>query len=421
MIKKIIAGMCLIFSTVAFSQDNNASPYSYYGVGDVKFKGTVENRSMGGLGILPDSTHVNLQNPASYNALQFTTYTVGASNKNTNFKSDSGTDSAGRTTFDYLAVSLPFNKIGVAFGLMPYTSVGYKIQNEKVIDGINYLRQFEGSGGINRAFAGVSYRITPKFSAGVNFQYNFGNIQTKSIIGSQDAGIQYPTRELNYSHYGGVSFNLGATYKGKVNDNIDWYSSVTYTPKSKLNSTTDRNFAAISLTSSGSEVVIDELDERRIREDVDLPSLFTIGTGFGQARKWFAGVEYSTQSSNAMSSRFDAVTNAAFEPSHTISLGGYYIPKYMSFTSYLSRITYRAGLKFEKTGLVINNESINDFAFTLGTGLPLGGNFGVSNINLGLEVGKRGTTKANLIQENYVNIMISLSLSDRWFIKRRYD
>ncbi len=92
----------------------------------------------------------------------------------------------------------------------------------------------------------------------------------------------------------------------------------------------------------------------------------------------------------------------------TISLGGYYIPKYMSFTSYLSRITYRAGLKFEKTGLVINNESINDFAFTLGIGLPLGGNFGVSNINLGLEVGKRGTTKANLIQENYVNIMVSL-------------
>ena len=119
MIKKLIAGACLIFSTAAFSQQNNASPYSYYGIGDIKFKGTTENRSMGGLGMLPDSIHVNLQNPATYSSLKFTTYTIAGGTSSTNFKTDSAKDNASRTTLDYLAVALPFNKFGVAFGLMP--------------------------------------------------------------------------------------------------------------------------------------------------------------------------------------------------------------------------------------------------------------------------------------------------------------
>jgi hypothetical protein len=50
MIKKIIVSACLLLSLVSFAQEGTASPYSYYGIGDVRFKGTVENRSMGGSG-----------------------------------------------------------------------------------------------------------------------------------------------------------------------------------------------------------------------------------------------------------------------------------------------------------------------------------------------------------------------------------
>jgi len=67
----------------------------------------------------------------------------------------------------------------------------------------------------------------------------------------------------------------------------------------------------------------------------------------------------------------------------------------------------------------IKNETIRDYAFTAGLGLPLGGTF--SNLNLGVEYGRRGTAKALLIEENYTNVILSLSLNDRWFIKRKYD
>ena len=71
------------------------------------------------------------------------------------------------------------------------------------------------------------------------------------------------------------------------------------------------------------------------------------------------------------------------------------------------------------TGLNINGESISEFGISFGLGIPSGGLF--SNINTTVELGKRGTTDANLVEENFVNFQISLSLNDRWFIKRKYN
>ena len=63
----------------------------------------------------------------------------------------------------------------------------------------------------------------------------------------------------------------------------------------------------------------------------------------------------------------------------------------------------------------INNESINEFGISFGVGLPI--NKELSNINLGFEFGKRGTTNNGLVQENYINFRLSLSLNDKWFKK----
>lgn len=422
MIRKIVIGFVLLVSCTAFSQENNASPYSYYGIGDIKFKGTAENRSMGGLSIMPDSIHVNLQNPASYSSLKFTTFTLSGSVSNTTFKTESQTDKASRTTLDYLAVALPFNKIGIAFGLMPYSAVGYRIENTVMgDDNMSRYRRFSGSGGLNRVFFGASYQVTPKLSIGADFQYNFGSIETRSITGIPEASIQYPTREINYSDYNGVSFNIGAMYRTTINEKYDWFTSATYVPQSTLSSSTDRELASIMITNNDQEIVVEEIGQIVAKGDVKMPSAFSIGSGIGLPRKWFAGAEYTFRESNELGNRFDNVTAAGFETSHKMVLGGYYIPNYSSFTSYLSRVTYRAGVKYEKTGLMINNESVNDMGLTLGMGLPLSGVIGASNLNLGVEFGRRGTTNAGLIQENYVNIFVSLSLNDRWFVKRKYD
>jgi hypothetical protein len=49
----------------------------------------------------------------------------------------------------------------------------------------------------------------------------------------------------------------------------------------------------------------------------------------------------------------------------------------------------------------------------------------LSNLNIGLEYGKKGTLSNNLIEENYFNVKLSLSLNAignfAWFQKRTID
>ena len=85
----------------------------------------------------------------------------------------------------------------------------------------------------------------------------------------------------------------------------------------------------------------------------------------------------------------------------------------------MNRIVYRLGIRFEEIGLVINNESIDEFGISFGLGIPIGRLF--SNANICFEWGQRGTTNQNLVEENFFNLNISLSLNDRWFEKRKFN
>ena len=116
MIKKLIVFASIIVSLNSWAQDNTASPYSYYGLGEVKFRGTQDARAMGGLSITGDSIQLGLMNPASYSKLKLTTFAVGGTNSSTNFSTDTEKEKAQRTSFDYLAVGLPLGKFGMALG-----------------------------------------------------------------------------------------------------------------------------------------------------------------------------------------------------------------------------------------------------------------------------------------------------------------
>jgi len=183
--------LCLIilafFALNIHAQEGTTSPYSFYGIGSLKFKGTAENVSMGGLSIYTDSIHVNLRNPSSYagNILnnlgqgQIIKFAVGGSSAKTTLKTNSASDKASAATFDYLALSLPMGRLGMGFGLMPYTSVGYKLTTVQQEDVLDY--RYQGQGGVNKAFLGLGYLISENLRIGIDANYNFGNIQNNVI------------------------------------------------------------------------------------------------------------------------------------------------------------------------------------------------------------------------------------------------
>ncbi|MFV8367027.1 hypothetical protein [Flavobacterium sp. XS1P27] len=416
MIKKIIISACLLLSLVSFAQEGTSSPYSFYGIGDVRFKGTLENRSMAGVAVEQDSIHMNLQNPASYANLKLTTFTLGGTYGTTTLKNNTESANATRTTLDYLAVGLPLGKFGFGFGLIPYSSVGYKI--ESISDsGTENNKRFNGTGGLNKAFFGVGYKIAPNFNIGADVNYNFGKIESNNL--EFITGVPVGTRELNSADLSGVNFNLGMMYQTKIYKKISVFSSLTYSLESTLTSKNTRNISTVIYNSNFDLGVVDALDDVKTEASLTLPSKISLSAGIGEARKWLVGGKIAYGKTSGQANEYNDAANVGYGKYGSVSLGGYYIPNYNSFSNYAKRIVYRAGLKYEKTGLVINSESINDMGLTFGLGLPITGSF--SNVNFGFELGKKGTTKANLIQENYANLSVSFSLNDKWFEKRKFN
>lgn len=441
MIKKLVLVFIALYAIQSYAQEGTASPYSFYGMGSLKFKGTVENRSMGGLSVYSDSIHLNLNNPASYASKNLAIYknesrpikfAIGGGHTNSKLISDSSTDKVNSTTLDYLAMSFPIGKFGVGLGLIPYTSVGYKL--ETLNDNNEISSKFRGEGGVNKAYASVGYLIMDGLSVGVDLGYNFGNIKNNTIeyvYTNEGALAQYQTREDNRSDIGGLTMNLGLIYTKMIKDEFELTTSLTYRPQTNLTSHNSRTFHTITINGfNGDENVVNsieaDLESQGLKEtDLALPNKLSIGAGIGQPRIWFVGAEYSYLNTkkfqNDLYSSSDSAGNVTYTNASTVSVGGFFIPDYNSFSSYFERVVYRAGVRFEGTGLNINDQAINEFGISFGVGLPMGSTNTFSNANFGMEFGKRGTTSQNLIQENFINFQLSLSLNDRWFERRRFN
>ena len=414
MIKRILVLACLFLTFMAQAQDATSSPYSFYGLGDQKFKGTIENRSMGGLSVFQDSIHINLQNPAQYAHLKRTTLATAATFQTATLKTNEQNENARRTNLDYLAFGFPMGKFGAGFGLMPYTAVGYQVT---ATDDSNLTRAYEGSGGVNKAYLGGGYKINKNFSVGAEFNYYFGSIETSSLYAVTD--VQYGSQEFNESQASGSSINLGLTYKGKINSKVVAMGSLTYSPEGKVKLDNIRKISTVQIGADGGVVIVDPVSVEVPKTEVALPSKISVGGGFGVPSKWMVGTEFTMSDDSSFGNRFNDIDNVSFDNGMKYGLGGYYTPNANSYSNYFNVITYRAGFKYEKTGLIVNTRSIEDVSISAGMGFPIGGNF--SNINLGIEYGKRGTTASGLVQENYLNVSVGLSFSDRWFVKRKID
>jgi hypothetical protein len=208
-------------------------------------------------------------------------------------------------------------------------------------------------------------------------------------------------------------------YQTKINAKLTAYSSINYAIQSTLKSQNTRNISTVLFNSGFNTSVVDVLGEQTNTKDLSFPSKISLSAGIGEARKWLLGGKISYQKSPGEANTYNEASNVGYGKYGSVSMGGYFIPNYNSFTSYTQRIVYRGGLKYEKTGLVIDSESINDMGLMLGVGLPVSGTF--SNVNIGFEFGKKGTTKAGLVQQNYANISIGFSLNDKWFEKRKFN
>ena len=405
-----------VVAIAAFSYGQNAtlSPYSYYGFGQPANSTMAENNIMGGVTVYADSTHFSLDNPATLKKLDYVQYRVGASYKSVEQTSNNGTGYASTASLNYLALSVPTKYFAFNFGLKPKTNLGYRMNVTGQLDDLDTTTFYEGNGGVNSTFLGFAISPINGLSLGITANYNFGF--TEKTFTQNISGVQLDTRILTRSELSGLNYVFGAHYDQRIKSKYILQLSATYTPQTSLESTNTRTISSIS--TSGGVNSQETLDLGVLANTSNkFSSEINLGAGFGVAHKWFIGVNFFN-ASDGLKNPLESNTNVRYEATSRVSVGGFYIPKYDSFTSYISRVTYSVGAQFEETGLVLNNQPIEDFGITFGLGLPVGG---LSKINIGVELGQLGTLDGGLIKENYANIMLGFSLSDIWFIKRKYD
>ena len=376
---------------------------------------------MGGISMYGDSIHINLSNPAAYSKLRLTAYTAGISHKQYRLKSWSEEQNTSVTNLDYLAIGFPLaKKVGFGFGVMPYSSVGYDLNSTSVNSGgAEVTNFFSGEGGLNRLYASLGFELAKNLSLGVTANFNFGTLEYERIQGVE--GVQFGTLDNRESKINGYDFKYALNYTPQINDKYTLYTSVLVNTQGNLVSKNKQTFGSFSLSSGNNvEVVEVNLDASNLRNtELKIPTRTTVGLGFGENRKWFLGAEYSFQQMDDFENAFLGLENVTYSNASTYAFGGYWVPDYRSLSGYFNRITYRAGLRYDVSGMTVNSKEINNFGITFGLGLPMGGTF--SNLNLGFELGRRGTTDMNLIEESYFKINLGLSLNASWFQKTKIN
>jgi hypothetical protein len=421
MIRSVIIAIVILTSALSFSQSRTSSPYSFFGLGQQTFKGTIENRSMGSMLTYVDSVHINLRNPAAYGNLRVTTYALGAVHSKTWATTESQSADYDATTIEYVSIGVPIGKkAAFGFGLVPFKSVGYEIGD---VSNELYSR-FSGEGSINRAYFGFGYKITSELSVGGEFRYNFGEELNSSSVAVST--VQFGTNEVNETDFSGASYNLGVHYQKMLTDRLELQASAVYSPESKLSAENSRTLSSFILTPDLNENIVSPREPTLNKQDLRLPSELTFGLTLGQPRKWNLGAEFSTRGNSAITSRSFAPQGTTFTNAATYRAGGFYIPNYNSITSFWDRVVYRGGFRYEELGLQIsgdgvNTSDINEFGISFGMGIPIGRSNGFSNANIGFELGQRGTQDNGLIKETFFNVSLGLSLNDVWFIKRKYN
>lgn len=428
MTKKFLVFFSLFITASFFAQRTSLSPYSFFGVGEEFSAMTVEQAGMGGIGVAYNHyKYLNFTNPAAIANLRYTTYAFGASHKDLKLKSTTSTQSSTLTTFSYVGIGFPLGrKGGFGVGIQPISSVGYELENT-VRDANGDLQEislFQGSGGVNRIYMNLGFIVFKDFSVGAEASFNFGNINNTII--NQREGLALGTKYEEINQVRGNSIKLGAQYKKVLKNNLNVTAGAAVKLANDMRVTGDDYLYSLILL-GGAQIPRDTLSTNGISGTFQMPVNSTLGIGIGKIDKWYAGIEYETQQAY-QTNGFLSTTNTAFRygNSSRLAIGGFYLPKINSISSYFDRITYRFGIRMENTGLLVdgsgnnsNFSEIKDFGISFGLGIPLKQ---LSTINVGLEYGKRGTTDNNLIQENYFNMRLSLSLTDiNWFIKRRID
>ncbi len=403
--------------TVLTFGQGSTSPFSMYGVGNLRYEGFARNRAMGGLSApLYSPYHLNPANPASYSALVQNSFIfevgITASYQVLETPDKKFKDFNGNVS--YISIGFPVTKWWRSgLGLIPMSSIGYDIQQavETGTDDQKIATIYSGEGGITNFYFDNSFSIFKSLSVGIKLSYLFGPLIYKSTSVSYNLNSASTIERKDQANISAFSYKAGLHYHRKIHEKLFLNIGATYGFNSDL---TADNHTLITNTITKTNGYLRDtiLDINQNIGVLEIPQSYSVGTSLRINNKLELGMDYSV-AYWSQSKFFDK--NYTFADNSKLAFGAEYTPDITS-NKYLNLIRYRIGANFSNSYLVYEDTQLKSYEISMGFGLPI--KRSPTLINFALSYQKKYIPGINIVAENYFMFQLNLSLQDIWFKKR---
>lgn len=424
----MLVSLTVFFGINAFAQADVDSPYSLFGVGQVRDKSmNVRLKGMGGVAnAMFGGGMINGENPAAYakiDSLAFL-FDAGFYFKTATFSTSSLSEKSNNASFDYVSMAFGLTSWWkMALGVQPYSTSGYTMLVSKVDPEVgSTVTRFKGKGGLNQAFWGNAFKIGKHFALGANAYYVFGNTKTETSLYFPDSIYYIGTRRSLDVMVRSFMFDYGMLFNTNLSKDLCLSLGLTYTQKIKLKGEQTlfiRSFEEDMDTEV--EYIIDTVYSSSGSTKITMPQGIGFGVALQNGENWALGADFNWMQWSKFAREG---ANDVLQDAWSVSAGAEFTPKHTTISGYFSRVTYRLGGFYEHGFINLEgndgvSHSINKVGVTVGMSLPLPRT--LSKVNMALEVGQYGTREGGLIQEQYAKLSVGVSVFERWFMKRKYN
>jgi hypothetical protein len=312
----------------------------------------------------------------------------------------------------------------MALGIQPVSSVGYTVSSNVDYSsspgGFPVTLQTSGTGGLSKFYLGTGIALFRDLSIGINGSYVWGQIQSQKSIYIPPDSNKYNFEEISTSYVGNLYFDYGIQYHKTFSDSsyrryrLPKYKLViggTLNLGVPMHATQD--YSARSLGVGGILNTKDTVVYLGNQPGtITFPMMYRAGFSFEKYKHWMvcADVNFAKWSSYQFFGRSDSLKNML-----GFSIGASYRFDTSDYAPYFKRTEYRIGARYDNGYLNINGTDIATYGISVGVGFPLAGKLKASKLNITAEYFVRGTTKQDLLREDYFRIILGVTFGDRWF------
>jgi hypothetical protein len=418
---------CLILAAIAtsvFAQGGTCSPYSQYGLGEFSTAGGGFNRGVNGLGIGVHRGHqINPLNPASYASVDSLTmlFDMGVSGQITNYNENGTKTNSKSAYFEYVMGAFrAWKNVGVSFGLIPMTNVGYKYANSAYLPDVEttMISAYAGEGGLHQLYVGVGAKPVKQLSVGFNFAYLWGGYDRGAVTTSTSyINSLAKTYHADVSNY---TLDFGIQFDQPIGKEDMLTVGLTYGLGHKLNAD-----AECLIISSNASISKADTTKAVIENALELPHTFGAGVSYSHGTQWMVGADVQLQKWNKI--KYPDYTNGQYilkdgllDNSYRLTLGGEYCPQWNS-RNFFHRVRYRLGVGYTTPYYKINGQDgPRQISATVGFGIPILNTWNNRSV-LNISAQWVNNSASGLLKENTFRINLGLTFNEKWFAKWRVE